>query len=142
MVQHYTTGAQLDRGYYWGDSSSSVSSPFVPVTGTIEIDRDRFIERDKLSKFEKIGLEVGTLVTGKNDKYGDSYNKVEAHLLIEWPDGIPPEDYGKLLYYIRQCDKHSRYIRALPGDREDPVLDSCGYSLLETVKNREKLEED
>jgi hypothetical protein len=71
-------------------------------------------------------MRTGALVIDKNRKYGDSYNnrRVDARTLLE-------NDKAPFLIHI--LEKVDRFLKADPGDTEDPLVDIMGYAGLEWV---------
>lgn len=147
MAQHYTTGAQLDRGYYWGDGSSSVSSPFTLVTGSPTREVTTFTDISKLSKFEQAALDIGKIVATKNAEYGNSAIESGDILKVLYKDVINT-DTTNMLLVTRILDKLSRISHAKDSKTVlDAMLDICGYGLIGYLNTKEtmdleKLEED
>ena len=76
-------------------------------------------------------------VVEKNRKYGDSFAKAALELLIMFPNGVKPDEYGKFLFLGRLFDKMNRLASAQADEDEDINLDILGYALLNYVNNLE-----
>ena len=51
------------------------------------------MSNDNDRRFREMGQELGVLVAGKDQAYGEAIPKVAAMLQILYPDGIPIEKY-------------------------------------------------
>jgi len=92
-----------------------------------------------MSKFAKIGLDVGKLVDFKNKIYGDSVLDAPKVFEILYPDGIKVEQYGDVLLLVRVFDKMKRIATKKDALGESPWGDLAGYSVLGIYKDiREK----
>lgn len=84
--------------------------------------------------FQKLGKEIGELVTSKQRQYGDSAGKAGHILAILYPDGLKPYQYDDALLVVRCLDKFSRIAqRGEDGQDlggESPWKDLAGYGLL------------
>lgn len=84
--------------------------------------------------FAKMGAAIGELVEEKNKAYGDAVGKTEAILMVLYPNGIKPSQYGDLLLLVRDLDKT---IRIACGDKdafdESPWRDKAGYGVIGAV---------
>lgn len=83
--------------------------------------------------FERVGKEVGRLVTEKNQAYGDSFAKSGEFLKLLYPDGIKPEQYSDMLCLVRIFDKQKRIATKKDAFGESPYRDIVGYGILGTV---------
>lgn len=100
---------------------------------------DKFISeaREYLSPYQKIGLDIGSLVTEKNRAYGDSFNQSEKIIKILYPNGVTPDQYQDMLTVIRIIDKLFRIATDKDAFGESPWNDITGYSVLAVErKNR------
>lgn len=80
--------------------------------------------------YEKIGSEIGRLVSEKQKAYGDSYGNSGKILEILFPNGVKPDQYKELLAICRVVDKLFRLANDPHYGDESPWGDICGYSLL------------
>lgn len=92
-------------------------------------------DRNRLSSFERVGLEGGALVTRKNEAYGDSFGKSGEILAILYPDGVKPEQMTDMLTIVRMVDKMFRIATDRDALGEDPFRDLLGYSILAVERN-------
>ncbi len=86
-----------------------------------------------LSKFEQNALEIGKLVTLKNQQYGDSFNNAYKVLEVMYPGGVSVEQYKDLLAVCRILDK---LFRIANDNLDDSYEDIVGYGLLGMTKER------
>lgn len=91
-----------------------------------------------MSKFAKIGLEVGQLVDKKNAAYGNSFAKSAEFFKLLYPDGIPPESYTNVLLLARIFDKIVRITNDPYALDEDAFRDIAGYGLLGMNGNKKR----
>jgi hypothetical protein len=82
------------------------------------------------STFDRIGREIGALVTEKNKAYGDSFMKSGEYLKLLYPNGIKPEQYRDALGLIRDFDKSMRIATRKDAFCESPWRDKAGYAIL------------
>ena len=94
------------------------------------------IDNLHLGKFEKIGLQIGSLVEEKNAAYGNSFGKAAEFLTILYPNGIPPEAYTDALCIVRIFDKLMRLATNKGYNSENVYGDICGYAILGIAKDR------
>ena len=59
------------------------------------------MEYKVMSKYERIGVDIGRLVDKKNAAYGNAFRKAGTFLRLLYPDGIKPEQYEDLLAIVR-----------------------------------------
>lgn len=83
-----------------------------------------------VSKYHDAAKEVADLVTTKNEKYGDSFNKAGAVMRQLYPDGVTPAQLDDALVIVRILDKLFRIATAKDAFGENPYADICGYALL------------
>jgi len=93
-----------------------------------------------VSRFERIGREVGKLVAEKNAAYGDSFAKCGDFLRLLYPDGIKPEQYRDALCIVRIFDKLMRIATAKDAFEESPYRDITGYGILGVAMDAGKVE--
>lgn len=110
-----------------------------------EIDRQKALEtvKDLSSGYTNIGIEIGELVTEKNQAYGDSFNQSEKIIAVLYPNGIPKEGYTDFLTIVRVIDKLFRIATDRDALGESPWRDIAGYSLLaieRQERNKKKAE--
>ena len=88
-----------------------------------------------MKDFNKIGAEIGALVTEKNAAYGDSFAKCGEFLRLLFPTGIQPEQYDDALAMVRIFDKQMRIATRKDAFGESPYRDIAGYGLLGAAKD-------
>ncbi|MGG4035869.1 hypothetical protein ABEV74_19445 [Paenibacillus cisolokensis] len=93
-----------------------------------------------VSRFEKIGREIGRLVAEKNQAYGDSFAKCGDFLRLLYPDGIKPEQYRDALCIVRIFDKLMRIATDRDAFGESPYRDIVGYGILGVEMDANKVE--
>lgn len=86
--------------------------------------------KDLSSDYTNIGIEIGELVTEKNQAYGDSFNQSEKIIAVLYPNGVPKEGYTDFLTIVRVIDKLFRIATDRDALGESPWRDIAGYSLL------------
>lgn len=91
--------------------------------------------KSRTSEFERIGLEIGSLVTSKNAAYGSAFEKAGDILRILFPNGVPPEKFTDMLAMVRVIDKLFRIATSKKAFGESPWRDIGGYSILEVEKD-------
>jgi len=75
----------------------------------------------KARRLRYVGVEATKRTIDKNAKYGDAVRKVAAKMIIDFPDGIRPDQYEDMLLWVRTQDKLSRIASYDPVKRqEDP----------------------
>jgi len=80
--------------------------------------------------YEKLGKDLGKLITEKQMAYGDSYGKSGEVLKQLFPNGIPKESYTDALAIVRIVDKLFRIATDPTWGDESPWKDIAGYALL------------
>ena len=80
--------------------------------------------------YSTIGKDVGTLVTEKQEAYGDSFGRSGECLRQMFPDGIKTDQYDDLLTIARILDKLFRIANNPNAFSENPYQDIVGYGLL------------
>ena len=76
---------------------------------------------------------VGTLVSQKNQAYGDAFSQAGDVIRILYPNGVRPEQYVDLLVTVRIVDKLFRIANRKDAFGESPWQDIAGYGLLMTA---------
>lgn len=82
-----------------------------------------------MNKYRVVTDQLADVVNDKNSAYGNSVEKAPQCLAVLYPDGIKVADYQDALFVLRILDKLAR-ISSPHADKEDPVLDIAGYSIL------------
>lgn len=80
--------------------------------------------------YEKLGSEIGKLITTKQKAYGDSFHKSSEVMKQLYPNGIPVSNYVDVLAIVRIIDKLFRLATDPNWGGESPWGDIAGYSLL------------
>lgn len=83
-----------------------------------------------MSDYEKLGAEIGRLVTEKQAAYGDAFGKAGEVLRLLYPDGVRLEQYADMLAVVRVVDKLFRIATDRDALGESPWRDVAGYGLL------------
>jgi len=101
-------------------------------------------------KYEKIAIQIGSLVDRKNQAYGNSINNTERILKVFLEhysnnDGtytIPEEMIDVIARQARVIDKQARIFSNPKGDLmdEDPNKDIAGYSIIAYAAKEDKNE--
>ena len=91
--------------------------------------------------FNRIGAEVGALVTEKNAAYGNSFAKCGEFLRLLFPAGINPDQYDDALAMVRIFDKQMRIATRKNAFGESPYRDIAGYGLLGAAKDETEAKE-
>ena len=86
------------------------------------------------SKFEKIGSDLGRMLTVKQAAYGDSFGKSGQVLAILYPGGIPLDKLDDALTIIRVVDKLFRIATDRDALGESPWKDIAGYAVLSVAR--------
>ena len=81
----------------------------------------------------EVAQTVGTLVSQKNEAYGDAFSQAGDVIRILYPNGIKPEQYVDLLVTVRIVDKLFRIANRKNAFAESPWQDIAGYGLLMTA---------
>ena len=76
---------------------------------------------------------VGTLVSQKNEAYGDAFSQAGDVIRILYPNGVKPEQYVDLLVTVRIVDKLFRIANKKDAFGESPWQDIAGYGILMTA---------
>jgi hypothetical protein len=99
----------------------------------------------KANRLRLLGVAGTKQVIEKNDKYSDAIRKVWEKMLIDYPDGVHPSQYGDMLLYVRVQDKMTRVASHTPErrakDDESPWSDIRGYGLLGEEKDLDEGDE-
>jgi hypothetical protein len=83
-----------------------------------------------MTTFEQIALDIGKLVSEKNEAYGDSFSQSCKILEVLYPHGVKPEQYRDLLTITRVIDKLFRIATRKDYLNESPWRDIAGYAIL------------
>jgi hypothetical protein len=86
------------------------------------------------SIYHQLAVEIADLVTVKQAKYGDSFNKSGEVLRILYPEGVTPDQYDDFLAITRLLDKLFRIATDRDALGESPWRDINGYSLLSIAR--------
>lgn len=94
-----------------------------------------------MADYVSMAKDLGELVTSKQRQYGDSAGRAGKIMLILYPTGIRPDQYGDALLVVRVLDKLSR-IAERGGDGKDlggesPWRDIGGYAVLGQAKDEQ-----
>ncbi len=76
---------------------------------------------------------LGTLVSQKNEAYGDAFSQAGDVIRVLYPDGVRPEQYVDLLVTVRILDKLFRIANRKDAFGESPWQDIAGYGILMTA---------
>jgi hypothetical protein len=76
---------------------------------------------------------LGTLVSQKNEAYGDAFAQAGDVIRVLYPDGVRPEQYIDLLVTVRIVDKLFRIANRKDAFGESPWQDIAGYGILMTA---------
>jgi hypothetical protein len=79
---------------------------------------------------------LGTLVSQKNEAYGDAFSQAGDVIRVLYPDGVKSEQYVDLLVTVRIVDKLFRIANKKDAFGESPWQDIAGYGLLMTAYNK------
>lgn len=90
--------------------------------------------------YEKIGKQIGKLVSEKQIAYGDSFSQSAKVIEVLYPNGISKEQTKDFLTVIRVIDKLFRIANQKDYADESPFRDIAGYSILSIW--REEKEKD
>ena len=85
---------------------------------------------------------VGTLVSQKNEAYGDAFSQAGDVIRVLYPNGVRPEQYVDLLVTVRIVDKLFRIANRKDAFGESPWQDIAGYGLLMTAYDINSTSED
>jgi len=83
-----------------------------------------------VGRYEEIAAAIGRLVDSKNKAYGDSFGDSADLLLMLYPDGIKPDQYGDVQSILRIWDKLKRIATSKNAFGENPWQDIAGYAIL------------
>lgn len=84
--------------------------------------------------FHTVAAEIATLVTQKQEAYGDSFGRSQEIINILYPQGIKPDQYHDFLAIIRVVDKLFRIANKKNSFSESPWHDIAGYALLSSAR--------
>lgn len=88
--------------------------------------------------FQRIGAELGQLVSEKNAAYGDAFAKCEQILRVLYPTGIKPDQYRDALGVTRVIDKLFRIANRKNAFGESPWRDVGGYGIVAAATDEEE----
>lgn len=86
-------------------------------------------------KFKKITDDLATILSIKDEAYGNAFDKTTHILSLLYPNGIKVEQYKDLHVVIRMLDKISRIARDNDPLGESPYMDIAGYSILSLARD-------
>ena len=93
----------------------------------------------KAERLRLVGVCGITQVIEKNAKYSDAIRKVAQKMLVDYPNGIAPDQYADVLLWVRVQDKLTRVAAITPerreADDESPWADIRGYGMLGEEKD-------
>ena len=82
------------------------------------------------SRWHFICERTANLVKEKNAAYGDSFAQAEEVFKLLFPNGVPADRVGDLLFMARMWDKFKRFATKPDAYGENPVADMHGYCTL------------
>lgn len=85
--------------------------------------------------YNKIGADIGALVTEKNAAYGNSFAKCGEFLRLLFPEGCRPDQFEDALAMVRIFDKQMRIATRKDAFGESPYRDIAGYGILGATKD-------
>ena len=88
-----------------------------------------------MNKFEKIASNLATILSMKNDAYGNAFDKTTQILTLLYPTGIKVEQFKDVHVLIRMLDKLSRIARDNDPLGESPYMDIAGYAILSLARD-------
>jgi hypothetical protein len=86
-------------------------------------------------KFKKITDDLASILSIKDEAYGNAFDKTTQILSLLYPNGIRVEQYKDLHVIIRMLDKISRIARDNDPLGESPYMDIAGYSILSLARD-------
>lgn len=92
--------------------------------------------QNSVSQFQAVAWELGCIVTEKNIKYGDAFDKSGDFLALLYPEGITPDKVHDALTLVRMFDKMMRIATAKDAFGEDPFSDIGGYAILAVARRQ------
>jgi ribonuclease HIII len=90
-----------------------------------------------LNKFEKIASNLATILSMKNDAYGNAFDKTTQILTLLYPNGIKVDQFKDVHVIVRMLDKLSRIARDNDPTGESPYMDIAGYSILALARDED-----
>lgn len=84
-------------------------------------------------RHERLAVEVGALCDRKNEAYGNTGTSTGKMLAYFYPNGVPVDQYNRMLILARMFDKIARLTNLGGGRRalgEDAARDLVGYALV------------
>ena len=88
-----------------------------------------------MNKFEKIASNLATILSMKNDAYGNAFDKTTQILTLLYPHGIKVDQYKDIHVIVRMLDKLSRIARDNDPMGESPYMDIAGYAILSLARD-------
>ena len=88
-----------------------------------------------MNKFEKIASNLATILSMKNDAYGNAFDKTTQILTLLYPTGIKVEQFKDVHVLTRMLDKLSRIARDNDPLGESPYMDIAGYAILSLARD-------
>lgn len=92
------------------------------------------------TEWEKVGAELGVLVSKKQKAYGDSFGRSGDVLRLLYPNGIQADQYDDMLAVVRIIDKLFRIATAKDSFGESPYKDIVGYGILGAVRHDREID--
>jgi hypothetical protein len=88
-----------------------------------------------MNKFEKIASDLSTILSMKNEAYGNAFDKTTQILTLLYPNGIKVAQFKDVHVIVRMLDKLSRIARDNDPMGESPYMDIAGYSILALARD-------
>lgn len=91
-----------------------------------------------MTVWETLGLELGKVVTEKQEAYGDAFGRSGAVLKVLYPDGISSKKMDDALTVVRIVDKLFRIATKKDAFGESPWRDIAGYAILAAARDEDR----
>jgi hypothetical protein len=127
---------RLQKTAQKGVKASAVKSVVNPSKKAALVHPPPVITSRDCSPFEKIGFDIGQLVTEKNAAYGNSFAVSGQFLRLLYPNGITPDQYEDALGLVRVFDKQKRIATDQDAFGESPWNDIAGYGILGVARKQ------
>nr|DAU09818.1 MAG TPA: Nucleotide modification associated domain 1 [Caudoviricetes sp.] len=88
-----------------------------------------------MNKFEKIASDLSTILSMKNEAYGNAFDKTTQILTLLYPNGIKVDQFKDVHVLIRMLDKVARIARDNDPLGESPYMDIAGYAILSLARD-------
>ena len=88
-----------------------------------------------MNKFEKIASDLSTILSMKNEAYGNAFDKTTQILTLLYPNGIKVDQFKDVHVIVRMLDKLYRIARDNDHMGESPYMDIAGYSILALARD-------